>query len=218
MQKKETMNPNITESIVTKYATTIEENKQKRKLKGQYVENEPHTLIFDKSFENFEEYDEDGNYTPFPNWEHTNLISNFCVMDIFGEDYHTIQKLLLVYPLIQEIEVKDDNGNGWYYYREIDIIRVIEILQTLAKTDFVNILRPNYTFIKDDEPVYSSEDMMNILGIKAELLRKFRKEGYLSYTQYPNSDKVWYTKKNLEEFLNNPIATIKAWNNKKIEY
>ena len=42
------MNPNITESIVTKYATQIEENKQKRKLKGQYIENEPNILIFDK--------------------------------------------------------------------------------------------------------------------------------------------------------------------------
>jgi hypothetical protein len=139
-------------------------------------------------------------------------------MDIFGEDFHTIQKLLLVYPLVREIEVQDDNGNGWYYYREIDIIRVIDILCTLAKTNFVNTLRPKYTLIKDDEPVYSGEDIMNILGIKAELLRKFRKEGYLSYTQYPNSDKVWYTKKNLDEFLNNPIATVKAWNNKKIEY
>lgn len=212
------MNPNITESIVTKYATQIEENRQKRKLKGQYTENEPNILIFDKSYENFEEYNEEGNYIPFPNWEHTNLISNFGVMDIFGEDFHTIQKLLLVYPLATEIEIKDSDGNSWYYYRESDIVRVIEILQTLAKTNFVNALRPHFNIIKDDEPVYSSEDIMNILGIKAELLRKFRKEGYLSYTQYPNSDKVWYTKKNLEEFLNNPIATTKAWNNKKIEY
>lgn len=213
------MNPNFAESIVTKYATQIEENKQKRKLKGQYIENEPDILIFDKTYEDCEDYfDDDGTFVPCPTWEHTNLISNFCVMDIFGEDYHTIQKLLLVYPLIREVEVKDDNGNGWYYYRESDIIRVIEILQTLAKTNFVNTLRPQFTFIKDDEPVYSSEDIMNILCIKAELLRKFRKEGYLSYTQYPNSDKIWYTKKNLEEFLNNPIATVKAWNNKKIEY
>ena len=213
------MNPNFAESIVTKYATQIEENKQKRKLKGQYIENEPDILIFDKTYEDCEDYfDDDGTFVPCPTWEYTNLISNFCVMDIFGEDYHTVQKLLLVYPLIREVEVKDDNGNGWYYYRESDIIRVIEILQTLAKTNFVNTLRPQFTFIKDDEPVYSSEDIMNILDIKAELLRKFRKEGYLSYTQYPNSDKIWYTKKNLEDFLNNPIAIVKAWNNKKIEY
>ena len=213
------MNPNITESIVTKYATQIEENKQKRKLKGQYIENEPNILIFDKRCEDCEDYyDDDGTFVPCPTWEYTNLISSFCLMDIFGDDFYTIQKLLLVSPLVQEIEVKDDYGNVWYYYREIDIIRVIEILQTLAKTNFVNTLRPQFTFIKDDEPVYSSEDMMNILGIKSELLRKFRNEGYLSYTQYPKSDKIWYTKKNLQEFLNNPIATVKAWNKKKIEY
>lgn len=64
----------------------------------------------------------------------------------------------------------------------------------------------------DCKQVYNSKDIMSMLGIKEELLRKFRNEGYLSYVKYPNSDKIWYTQQNLEDFLNNPIAQHKAFN------
>lgn len=104
-------------------------------------------------------------------------------MDIFGDDYNAVRKLLMVYPLASPVMVSDGEYE-WEYYREVDICRVIDILTTLAKTNFVNVLRPQYQFIKDDEPVYTSEDLKNLLGIKDELLRKFRNEGYLGYTKY----------------------------------
>lgn len=69
-------------------------------------------------------------------------------------------------------------------------------------------IKPNH----EKKLVYNSKDLMDLLGIKAELLRKFRNEGYLSYIQYPNSDKIWYSQQNLEDFLNNPIAQHKAFN------
>lgn len=39
---------------------------------------------------------------------------------------------------------------------------------------------PNNEFIK---PVYSNKDLMSLLNVKAELLRKLRNKGYLGYTK-----------------------------------
>lgn len=197
--------PNKRDSIVTKYAAIIEENRQRRKQLGEFEENEPEVLIFDDSYIN--DVDENGNALPSPPWEYTNLISVQCVQDIFGEDYYTIQKLLLANPII----FNKDNGSQLVYYRESEISHTIEILTVLAKSHFVNSLRPQYQFIKDDEPVYNSKDLMKILDIKEERLRKFREEGYLGYTKYRGSDKIWYTKQNLQDFLNNPEAVHKPW-------
>lgn len=68
-----------------------------------------------------------------------------------------------------------------------------------------------HQFTVEDKPVYTNKDLMYLLGIKSERLRKFRDNGYLGYVRYPCSDKIWYTKKNLEDFLNNPIAQYQAW-------
>ena len=157
--------------------------------------------------------DEEGNSLPSPSWQQTNLISSSCVQDIFGDDAQSVNKLLLASPRV----FVNDDGSQHVYYRESEILRAIDVLTTLAKSNFVNTLRPQYQFIKDSEPVYSSKDMMNILDVKEERLRKFRDEGYLGYTKYPNSDKVWYTKKNLDDFLNNPIACISLGSNNILE-
>lgn len=63
----------------------------------------------------------------------------------------------------------------------------------------------------DEKIVYNNDEVKKMLGIGDERLRKFRDEGYLSYVKYPNSDKYWYTKENILDFLSNPIATHKAW-------
>lgn len=199
--------PNKYDSIVVKYATIIEENKERRKYNGEYSDLEPEPLIYDNS--TIGDTDDFGNPVQF-NWDYTNLISLQCIMDIFGDDYNAVRKLLMVYPLASPVMVSDGEYE-WEYYREFDICRVIDILTTLAKTNFVNVLRPQYQFIKDDEPVYTSEDLKNLLGIKDELLRKFRNEGYLGYTKYSGSDKIWYTQKNVQDFLNNPVAVHKPW-------
>lgn len=199
--------PNKTDSIVAKYATIIEENEKRRKHNGEYSDVEPEPLIFDKS--TVGDTDDNGNPISF-NWDYTNLISLQCIMDIFGDDYNAVRKLLMVYPLASPIMVSDGEYE-WEYYREADICRIIDILTTLAKTNFVNVLRPQYKFIKNDEPVYTGKDLMNLLGIKDELLRKFRSEGYLSFRKYDCSDKIWYTQKDVQDFLNNPVAVHKAW-------
>ena len=197
--------PNKRDSLVTKYATIIDENKQKRKLNGEYFDDEPESLIFDTSYIGLT--DDQGNSLPMPNWQHTNLISFNCIQDIFGDDANSVEKLLLLCPVV----FTNDDGTQDTYYRESEVQRAIDVLTTLAKSNFVNTLRPQYQFIKDSEPVYSSKDMMNILDVKEERLRKFRDEGYLGYTKYQNSDKIWYTKQDLDNFLNNPIAKHKPW-------
>ena len=67
-----------------------------------------------------------------------------------------------------------------------------------------------YLFV-DEKIVYNNDEVKKMLGIGDERLRKFRDEGYLSYVKYPNSDKYWYTKQNILDFLSNPIAIHKAW-------
>lgn len=59
--------------------------------------------------------------------------------------------------------------------------------------------------------VYTNKEVMAMLGIKDELLRKLRNEGYLSYIKYPGCDKFWYTHQQIIDFLNNPIAVHQAW-------
>ena len=72
-------------------------------------------------------------------------------------------------------------------------------------------LIPQYTVVQHEKIVYTNDEVKMLLGIKDERLRKFREEGYLGYVKYPNSDKFWYTKQNILDFLNNPIAVHEAW-------
>ena len=68
-----------------------------------------------------------------------------------------------------------------------------------------------HCLVIDEKIVYNNNEVKKMLDIGDERLRKFRDEGYLSYVKYPNSDKYWYTKQNILDFLNNPIAIHKAW-------
>lgn len=201
------MEPYRNESLVTKYAALIKENKEKRKARGEWHENEPEELIFDSSIE--DDTFDDGSKVDYP-WQHTNLLSIFCVQDIFGDDYSSVFRLLNVRP-VKNVIFKDINGEQVIYYREEDVCRAIDVLSTLAKSNFINVLRPSYHCVKEGEPVYSSQDVMNLLDIKEERLRKFREGGYLGYTKYPGSDKIWYTQKDIQAFLNHPSARHDPW-------
>lgn len=199
------MEPNRQDSIVSKYASLIKENREKRKLRGEWREDEPAELIFDPSCVG----DTDLKGTPLP-WEYSNLISALCVQDIFGDDWSCVSRLLDVHPAPDYI-YRSEGGKEVLYFREQDILRVLNTLATLAKSNIINTLRPVYQYIKADEPVYSSTDLMNLLDMKEERLRKFRDKGYIGYTKYPGSDKIWYQKKDLEAFLNNPEARHEPW-------
>ena len=89
-----------------------------------------------------------------------------------------------------------------------------ESLDAVIGTSEQNLSRtliPQCTIVQHEKLVYTNDEVKVLLGIKDERLRKFREEGYLGYVKYPNSDKFWYTKQNILDFLHNPIAVHEAW-------
>ena len=63
---------NKTESLHSKYVNIVEANKEKRKLNGEWNENEPEELIYDESCR--DDYDENGKKIKY-HWEFCNLLS-----------------------------------------------------------------------------------------------------------------------------------------------
>lgn len=180
------MRINFEESIWMKYKPIVEANKEKRKLKGCYSEAEPTELIFDEALA------ADTNQCPWPMYH---LLSKRWVDDLFGDDWQIIDKLLSVRDA-DIVEV----GNS-IYYRESYIQSVLDVLTALAKTQFVNYLRPLPQSIKDaSKPIYTSRDLMAILNVKESTLRNYRNNLLLDYSQC--GDKIWYTQDNLMDFLN----------------
>lgn len=49
--------------------------------------------------------------------------------------------------------------------------------------------------------VYTSQQVCEILGINAKLLRKYRYNGMLAYSRV--GDKYWYTQRDMDEFMEN---------------
>lgn len=186
------MKINIEESIWTKYKPIVEANKEKRKLNGCYIENEPIEFILDEVLQN--DKDEHGKTIRYP-WQMLHLLSKQWVCDLFCEDWQIIEKLLSV----RDIDIVEVNGN--YYYRESYIQSVLDILTVLAKTQIVNTLRPLPQANKDaSKPIYTSKDLMAILNVKESTLRGYRDNLLLDYSKC--GDKIWYTQDNLMDFLN----------------
>ena len=194
------MEPNIKESIWSQYRNIVEANKEQRKYKGDWDDNEPTELIFDESCLN--DTDEDGKPIDIP-WDYSNLLSLQWVKDLFGMDEFLLFRLL---PL-KLVEV-----NGNMYVRESEVQGIMTILKALANSNFVNVLRPKPQITKDiAKAVYTSKDLMNLLNVKEATLRNYRNEGYLAYSQL--GDKIWYTQENIDEFLNHPDIKKEAWRN-----
>lgn len=183
---------NIEESILTKYKPIVEANKEKRKLKGCYSETEPTELIFDEALA--ADTDSNGKSIQYP-WKMYHLLSKQWVCDLFGDDWQIIEKLLSV----KEADIVE--VDNCLYYRESYIQSVLDVLTALAKTQFVNYLRPMPQTIKNaSKPIYTSQDLMAILNVKESTLRGYRDNLLLDYSKY--GDKIWYTQDNLMDFLN----------------
>lgn len=186
-----------------KYKSIVEENKRKRKQRGDFKENEPEECIQDEMCRN--DTETSGKPINFPR-TYTTLLSARWVMDLFGDDWNTVSSLLQV----RDCTPMSINGN--LYFREQEITNVIVILSILAKSNFVNTLRPvpSAMFI-DSPPVYTSQDLMSILDIGDATLRKLRDNGFLTFRKMPNGDKIWYTQDDLNEFLENSEVKKEAW-------
>ena len=60
-------------------------------------------------------------------------------------------------------------------------------------------------------PIYDSKQVQAILGVGETTLRKLRNDGWLTYHQFPGSDKIWYTNTDVMEFLNHEQVLHKFW-------
>ncbi len=180
-------------SIWTKFKEIVEKNKEQRKYLGKWNPHEPDEIIYDEYLGNI--IDEHGNRV-FDGYD-CNLLSTQWVQDLFGMDFSTIDTLMLA----RGCELVEVNGN--FYYREQDIIHIISVLQVLAKTNFVNNLRPLPQNIKGVvNPVYTNKDLMTMLDLKDNTLRYYREEGYLGYTKCKG--KILYTQEDVDNFLHHP--------------
>lgn len=179
---------NIKDSVWSKYRHVVEANKNKRKICGNWNENEPKELILDENRM---------NDVPKLPWEEYHLLSQQWVYDLFDNDWYTVNTLLINKE--NDIVFVDDT----IYYRERCVRNCLNILQCLAKTNIVNELRPLPQMIKESsKPLYTNKDLMNILNVKDSTLRSYRDKGLLGYTQI--GDKIWYTEDDITNFINNP--------------
>lgn len=55
--------------------------------------------------------------------------------------------------------------------------------------------------VLDDNAVLTDQDVMALLDVKENTLRKYRDEGYLSYRKVDISDKRWYLGSDIRAFL-----------------
>ena len=195
------MEPNIRESIWAKYKEIVEANKEKRKYLGDWKEDEPNEIIYDESLAN--DTDEDGNPLNIP-WQYCNLLSLQWVKDLLEMDFNTINTLMIS-RCCELVEV-----DSHFYYRESDILKVLDVLQTLAKTTFVNVLRPmpqNITGVPN--PVYTNKDLMNMLSMNQNTLQYYREEGYLGF--FKSRGKILYKQEDVDNFLNHPEFRHNPW-------
>ena len=47
--------------------------------------------------------------------------------------------------------------------------------------------------------IYSNKEVMELLNVKTEYLKKLRDNGYIGYSRH--GDKYWYTQEDVEKFL-----------------
>lgn len=84
----------------------------------------------------------------------------------------------------------------------------------VAKEFFVNppiVENPCVDCVKVDiekidwkKPVYTFDEVKILLKVSDNVLRKWIKEGWISFTQIPGSDKRFFEQENLKKFLHHP--------------
>ena len=65
---------------------------------------------------------------------------------------------------------------------------------------------------KNEKPVYTNKDMMQLLGVSAKTLKRYRDDGLLGFS-HPY-DKYFYSHQDLENFLMNKNIRYEPFNTK----
>ena len=72
-------------------------------------------------------------------------------------------------------------------------------------------MKPNLAVEPDNiKPVYTNKEMLQLLGVDQKTLKKYRDDGYLSFTHI--KDKYFYTNQDLMNFLMNKSIRYEAFN------
>ena len=179
------------ESIYYKYLNRVDENKRKRRQRLDYREDEHPEIIVEEP-----EYitNEETGQTSVAPWYVSHWLSHQWVCYLFGDDWNIVCKLLYFGDMETRLI------NGYPYYREDTIARRIEILKVLAESNFVRNFIP-IPHVEDGVVVYTDNDIMNLLDIKKTTLKKYVDEGLLGYSRAEGSDKRFYTKEDVVDFL-----------------
>lgn len=180
-------------SIAEQFRPLAEENKAKRKLRGEWAPYEPQEVIID--MERAKDYNEHGEFVGYISGEET-LLSQQYIMDIFGLDWPMMSTLRFY---------RDKEGmvmvDGNLYFTAAKFQSVMDELRLLATSDIVDTLRPHPQYVNTTLPkVYTNEQMMTILGVSANTLRSYRVNGLIGYSQ--QDGKIWYKPEDLTNFLN----------------
>lgn len=173
------------QSLWTSKKTVVETNKTKRKLTGDYINDEPVEHYFDQVA-----FDESSSGIRPRMWQSYHYLSEQWVKDLFGLDWSCASFLMNVLNLKPY-----ENGNG-LYYSEADIMRLIETISVSQKIGVSQSETHTTTFFK---PVYTNEDLKLLLNVGDSTLRKYRDNLLLDYSKV--GDKIWYSAADLENFL-----------------
>lgn len=126
-------------SIWTKYKPFVDANKRKRHLASKTVLiNEPAEIVFDlKGYNNH-------NDELLPRFEEDyTFLSDVWLNDLFGLDWLIVNRLIITNKLLHF------QFNGTNYFRESNIIGLLEMLNALSRIAFIECNRPISKKISD---------------------------------------------------------------------
>lgn len=182
----------LNESLWTSKQSLVESNKTQRKLAGEYLNNEPAEHYFDQIA-----YNECSSNSEPPMWQYYHYLSEQWVKDLFGLEWSSAAYIL------KAINAKPYECDGWNYYTEADIIRLVN---TISISHRISALQNGKQAESYDKPVYTNEDMKTLLNVGDSTLRSYRDKLLLNFSKV--GDKIWYTKSDLEDFLNKTHTSI----------
>ena len=138
-----------------------------------------------------------------------------AVKAAYGELVDVVKKELSVWGQIlrdcyDKMTVEDINTGEQYAVDVKQAICNLEIAQDFLKNppivdkQVADELKVEIEAIDWNKPIYTADEVKRLLNVSDNVLRRWVKDGWISYTQMNGSDKKFFEKESLLEFLRNP--------------
>lgn len=108
--------------------------------------------------------------------------------------------------IVQEFD--NDTKVKFEFNTETVLTNIKVTLDFLKRINNEHIQEPKINW---EKPVYTFDEVLNMLNITRNTLLKYINDGYLAFSQVPNSDKRFFSKEDLTSFLNHPDVRKEAW-------